>query len=72
MNVTDVMKTPQFWLLFGTSTLLCTGGMGLMSVVKLIIQNMLTHTMSLLTTLVLIEDLCHIRLEDGTVSVNAI
>ena len=51
---------------------MATGGMGLMSVVKLIIQNMLTHTMSLLNTLVLIEDLCHIRLEDGTVSVNAI
>jgi MFS family permease len=28
------IKTPQFWQLFGTATLLSTGGMGLMSVAK--------------------------------------
>ena len=34
VNAETVLKTPQFWLLFTTSTLLCTGGMGLMSVAK--------------------------------------
>lgn len=28
------MKTPQFWLLFGTSSILATGGVGLMSVAR--------------------------------------
>lgn len=45
VNVTDVMKTPQFWLLFGTSTLLCTGGMGLMSVAKPMISEVFTSSM---------------------------
>ena len=30
VDVATVMKTPQFWFLFSTSTLLATGGMGLM------------------------------------------
>ena len=43
VNVTDVMKTPQFWMLFGTSTFLCTGGMGLMSVAKPMIGEVFTR-----------------------------
>ena len=44
------MKTPQFWFLFTTSTLLCTGGMGLISVAKPMIQNVFADAMPLLVT----------------------
>jgi len=50
VNLDNVMKTPQFWLLFATSTLLCTGGMGLMSVAKPMIQNVFTGSIPLLVT----------------------
>jgi len=48
VSLDTVMRTPQFWLLFTTSTLLCTGGMGLMSVAKPMIQNVFTGSMPLL------------------------
>lgn len=52
MNVdaNTVLKTPQFWLLFSTSTLLCTGGMGLMSVAKPMIADVFTTSMPSLVT----------------------
>ncbi len=50
VNATDVMKTPQFWLLFATSSLLCTGGMGLMSVAKPMIGEVFTSSMPGLVT----------------------
>lgn len=50
VSLDNVMKTPQFWLLFTTSTLLCTGGMGLMSVAKPMIQNVFTGSIPLLVT----------------------
>ena len=52
VNVSDVMKTPQFWLLFSTSTLLCTGGMGLMAVAKPMIGEVFTRSVRLLLHLV--------------------
>jgi len=48
--VDNLLKTPQFWLLFSTSTLLATGGMGLMSVAKPMIQNVFTGAMPDLVT----------------------
>ena len=48
--VEAVLGTPQFWLLFTTSTLLCTGGMGIMAVAKPMIQNVFTDAMPLLVT----------------------
>jgi len=48
--VDNLLKTPQFWLLWSTATLLATGGMGLMSVAKPMIQNVFTDTMPLLVT----------------------
>jgi len=50
VHVDTVLKTPQFWLLFTTSTLLATGGMGLMSVAKPMIQNVFTDAMPALVT----------------------
>jgi hypothetical protein len=50
VSVGDVMKTPQFWLLFSASTLLCTGGMGLMSVAKPMIGEVFTSSMPGLVT----------------------
>jgi len=50
VDVATVMKTPQFWFLFTTSTLLCTGGMGLISVAKPMIQNVFADAMPLLVT----------------------
>ena len=50
VDVATVMKTPQFWFLFTTSTLLCTGGMGLISVAKPMIQNVFADSMPLLVT----------------------
>ena len=48
--VDSLLKTPQFWLLWSTATLLATGGMGLMSVAKPMIQNVFTDAMPLLVT----------------------
>lgn len=48
--VDNLLKTPQFWLLFSTATLLATGGMGLMSVAKPMIQNVFTGAMPDLVT----------------------
>ena len=50
VNVATVMKTPQFWLLFSTSTLLCTGGMGLMSVAKPMIGEVFSSSVPHLVT----------------------
>ena len=50
VNVATVMKTPQFWLLFTTSTLLATGGMGLMSVAKPMIGEVFTNSMPAIVT----------------------
>ncbi len=50
VNVATVMKTPQFWLLFTTSTLLATGGMGLMSVAKPMIGEVFTNSMPTVVT----------------------
>ena len=50
VNVETALKTPQFWLLFTTSTLLCTGGMGLMSVAKPMIGEVFTTSMPALVT----------------------
>merc|ERR1719266_684584 len=50
VNVSTVMKTPQFWLLFSTSTMLCTGGMGLMSVAKPMISEVFTTSMPSVVT----------------------
>ena len=50
VNAETALKTPQFWLLFTTSTLLCTGGMGLMSVAKPMIGEVFTSSMPTLVT----------------------
>merc|ERR1719411_744732 len=50
VNATTVLKTPQFWLLFSTSTLLCTGGMGLMSVAKPMISEVFSTAMPSVVT----------------------
>ena len=50
VNVSTVMKTPQFWLLFSTSTLLMTGGMGLMSVAKPMISEVFSSSMPSIVT----------------------
>ena len=50
VTVASVMRTPQFWYLFGTSTLLATGGMGLISVAKPMIQNVFADAMPALVT----------------------
>merc|ERR1719264_2386878 len=50
VDVATVMKTPQFWYLFSTSTLLCTGGMGLISVAKPMMMNVFADAMPLLVT----------------------
>jgi len=50
VHVDTVLKTPQFWFLFSTSTLLCTGGMGLISVAKPMIQNVFADAMPAVVT----------------------
>ena len=50
VDANTVLKTPQFWLLFSTSTMLCTGGMGLMSVAKPMISDVFTTSMPSLVT----------------------
>ncbi|XP_023325629.1 uncharacterized protein LOC111699239 isoform X2 [Eurytemora carolleeae] len=48
--VDNLLRTPQFWLLFSTASLLATGGMGLMSVAKPMIQNVFAGSMPNLVT----------------------
>lgn len=50
VHVDNLLRTPQFWLLFSTATLLATGGMGLMAVAKPMIQNVFTGAMPDLVT----------------------
>ena len=50
VHVDNLFRTPQFWLLFSTSTLLCTGGMGIMSVAKPMIQSVFADAMPALVT----------------------
>jgi len=50
VHVDTLLKTPQFWFLFGTSTLLATGGMGLISVAKPMIQNVFADAMPAVVT----------------------
>jgi MFS family permease len=50
VDINTVLKTPQFWLLFSTSTLLATGGMGLMSVAKPMISEVFTSSMPSVVT----------------------
>jgi len=50
VDVGTCMKTPQFWLLFSTSTLLATGGMGLMSVAKPMIGEVFATSMPSIVT----------------------
>merc|ERR1711892_41958 len=50
VHVDVVHKTPQFWLLFTTSGLLCTGGMGLMAVAKPMITEVFSGAVPALVT----------------------
>ena len=50
VHVDNLFRTPQFWLLFSTSTLLCTGGMGIMSVAKPMIPSVFADAMPALVT----------------------
>ena len=48
--VENVLRTPQFWLLFSTATLLATGGMSLMSVAAPLVQDVFTTSLPHLVT----------------------
>ena len=48
--VENVLKTPQFWQLFSTATLLATGGMGLMSVASPLVQDVFTSALPHIVT----------------------
>ena len=50
VHVDNLFKTPQFWLLFTTSTLLATGGMGILAVAKPMIQSVFADAMPALVT----------------------
>ena len=50
VHVDNLFRTPQFWLLFSTSTLLTMGGMGIMSVAKPMIQSVFADSMPGLVT----------------------
>ena len=50
VHVDLLLRTPQFWLLFTTSTLLSTGGMGLMSVAKPMISEIFSAQLPALVT----------------------
>jgi len=50
VHVDVVHKTPQFWYLFSTSALLCTGGMGLMAVAKPMITEVFSGAIPTLVT----------------------
>jgi len=50
VHVDVVPRTPQFWLLFSTSALLCTGGMGLMAVAKPMITEVFSTSVPALVT----------------------
>ena len=48
--VENVLRTPQFWLLFTTATLLATGGMSLMSVASPMVQDVFTSSLPTIVT----------------------
>ena len=48
--VENVLRTPQFWLLFSTATLLATGGMSLMSVASPLVQDVFTSSLPAIVT----------------------
>jgi len=48
--VSNVLSTPQFYLLFSTATLLATGGMSLMSVASPLVQEVFTTALPALVT----------------------
>jgi len=48
--VSNVLSTPQFWLLFSTATLLATGGMSLLSVASPLVQEVFTTAHPALVT----------------------
>ena len=48
--VENVLRTPQFWLLFSTATLLATGGMSLMSVASPMVQEVFTSSLPHIVT----------------------
>ena len=48
--VENVLRTPQFWLLFSTATLLATGGMSLMSVASPMVQDVFTSALPTIVT----------------------
>jgi len=50
VHVDLVPQTPQFWLLFSTASLLCTGGMGLMAVAKPMISEVFSTSMPAVVT----------------------
>jgi len=50
VRVENVLSTPQFWFLFSSATILATGGMGLMSVAKPMIQEIFSSTLPSLVT----------------------
>lgn len=50
VHVDMVPRTPQFWLLFSTATLLGTGGMGLMSVAKPMVGEIFAGAMPTVVT----------------------
>ncbi len=50
VSASDVLRVPQFWLLFATAATLCTGGMGLMSVAKPMISDVFASSMPLVTS----------------------
>ena len=50
VHLDNLFRTPQFWLLFSTSTLLTMGGMGIMSVAKPMIQSVFADAMPALVT----------------------
>ncbi len=50
VHVDTVMRTPQFYLLFGTATLLGTGGMGLLAVAKPMVTEIFAGAMPSVVT----------------------
>ena len=48
--VDNVLRTPQFWLLFSTATLMATGGMAIMSVASPLVQEVFTTSLPNLVT----------------------
>jgi len=50
VHIDSLFATPQFWLLFATSTLLATGGMGLMAVAKPMVSEVFANRLPLYVT----------------------